>query len=113
MLSGFYFVRSFSVVLTSPSFSSSLFLPCLLPPTKHSGAVFGGYFSDCWTSSDDYKSSFKPFLFALDDDGEKRPLEEREVFVCEKVGGPEAALFDYGAFFFFFSGRVLYFFFPF
>lgn len=63
--------------------------------------VFGGYFSDCWTSSDDYKSSFKPFLFALsddddDDDRKTKPLEGREVFICEKVGGPEAALFDYG-----------------
>lgn len=62
---------------------------------KNSGAVFGGYFSDCWTSSDDYSTSWKPFLFAFSDEDEKKPLEGREVFICEKVGGPEAALFDY------------------
>lgn len=72
--------------------------PCLIvAEVEESGAVFGAYYSDCFQSSDDYKSSFKPFLFAFDDDEgtKKTPLSERRVFVCEKVGGPEAALFDY------------------
>lgn len=94
----FFFFRSLSLFLSS--FSSSHVLPPFFT-AYNSGAVFGGYFSDCWTSSDDYKSSFKPFLFALsddddDDDRKTKPLEGREVFICEKVGGPEAALFDYG-----------------
>ena len=67
--------------------------PSLVVAETSDGAVFGGYFSDCWTSSDDYSTSWKPFLFAFSDE-KKGPLEGREVFICEKVGGPEAALFD-------------------
>ena len=92
-----YFFRSFFLSFF-PRYFALLTPPCTpFRKQKNSGAVFGGYFSDCWQSSDDYRTSSKPFLFAFSDDDKKAPLEGREVFICEKVGGPEAALFDYGA----------------
>ncbi|KAL3152217.1 hypothetical protein ABBQ32_001302 [Trebouxia sp. C0010 RCD-2024] len=62
--------------------------PCVIYCETEQGARFGGFNSEGFKSSDDYSSSSKAFLFCW-------KASDKEPTVLGKVGGTEAALFDY------------------
>lgn len=63
--------------------------PCVIYAVTSSGARFGGFNSEGFRSSNDYSPSSKAFLFCW-------PQSEEDPVILRKVGGTEAALFDYG-----------------
>lgn len=62
--------------------------PCVVYAVTSTGARFGGFNSEGFKSSDDYSPSSKAFLFCW-------PKSAAEPVLLSKVGGTEAALFDY------------------
>jgi len=62
--------------------------PCVVYATTDDGYSFGAFNPLGWQSDDDYKSSPKAFLFFC-------PPQGGNPQRLEKIGGPEAALFDY------------------
>uniref|UniRef100_A0A061S6C0 TLDc domain-containing protein n=1 Tax=Tetraselmis sp. GSL018 TaxID=582737 RepID=A0A061S6C0_9CHLO len=62
--------------------------PCVIYAETSEGVRFGGFNPQGFCSSDDYTSSFSAFLFCW-------PPGSDEVVVLKKVGGSEAAVFDY------------------
>ncbi|KAL0026643.1 hypothetical protein WJX79_000393 [Trebouxia sp. C0005] len=63
--------------------------PCVVYAVTSAGARFGGFNSEGFKSSDDYSPSSKAFLFCW-------PQSEEDPVILRKIGGTEAALFDYG-----------------
>lgn len=61
--------------------------PCVVLATTVDGNRFGGFNPVGWRSTDDYAASFNAFLFFL-------PANQEPV-ILRKVGGNEAAVFDY------------------
>jgi len=62
--------------------------PCVVYAETEVGVRFGGFNSEGFSSSDDYAASFAAFLYCWPGSGE-------ECVKLGKVGGPEAAVFDY------------------
>ncbi|KAL3142620.1 hypothetical protein ABBQ38_002932 [Trebouxia sp. C0009 RCD-2024] len=62
--------------------------PCVIYCETEQGGRFGGFNSEGFKSSDDYSSSSKAFLFCW-------TASHKEPTILGKVGGTEAALFDY------------------
>lgn len=62
--------------------------PCFVLTTTEDGLRCGGFNPAGYMSTDDYKDNFNAFLFYF-------PSEDDEFVVLEKVGGAEAAIFDY------------------
>lgn len=62
--------------------------PCIVVATTVKGSRFGGFNPVGWRSTDDYAASYNAFLFFW-------PSNQDKPVILRKVGGNEAAIFDY------------------
>eukprot|EP00899_Mesostigma_viride_P010521 jgi/Mesvir1/19470/Mv10492-RA.1 len=66
--------------------------PCVVVGTTSDGIRFGGFMPESFKGSDDYYSCFDAFLFFWPTPG---PTNGKDPVVLKKVGGGDAAVFDY------------------
>ena len=67
--------------------------PCLPHREDQGGGYFGAFNPIGWASREDYRDAFNAFLVKWPKPGSVR----ENPYVLEKVGGPGAAIFDFGA----------------